>query len=75
MGLQKLQKKAENGKPQVHARRLKAEEDRNYELITRKRAEKGTFCKAFLRFLFSQVGLVLLCIAIGVGGTVKSLLD
>lgn len=67
MGVKKLQK--EEKKKNVQ-RRVKAEEERNYDVVSRKREEKGTFVKAFLRFLFSQVGLVILCIVIAIGGTV-----
>ena len=49
-------------------RKAKLEEERNYTIVTRKRKETGALVKSFLRFLFSQVGLVLLCIAIAVAG-------
>ncbi len=52
----------------VLTRKQKLEEERNYELVTRKRKETGTFCKSFLRFTFSQVGLVLVVILVAVGG-------
>ena len=63
-----LPKQKEVEKAPSATRRLKQEEDRNYILVTRQRQEKGTFCKQFLRFLFSQVGLVVVCVVIGVGG-------
>jgi len=43
-------------------RKAKLEEERNYELVTRKRRETGVFFKSLLRFLFSQVGLVVVVI-------------
>ena len=50
------------------SRKAKIEEERNYELVTRKRRATGVFVKSFLRFLFSHVGLVLLCIVLAAGG-------
>ena len=49
-------------------RQEKLEAERSYELVTRKRAETGTFWKGLLKFLFSHVGLVILCIAVAVIG-------
>ena len=44
------------------------EAERTYELIKREKENSGTCVKSFLKFLFSQVGLVLLCAAIAVVG-------
>lgn len=49
-------------------RQQKLEEERNYDLVVRKRRETGNFFKSFLKFTFSHVGLVLLCVVIAVGG-------
>jgi len=49
-----------------HAEELEAE--RTYELIKKEKEENGTFIKSFLRFLFSQLGLVLVVVGVAVGG-------
>lgn len=49
-----------------HAQEIEAE--RTYELIKKEKEGSGTCIKAFLRFLFSQLGLFLVVIGVAVGG-------
>jgi hypothetical protein len=49
-----------------HTEELEAE--RTYELIKREKEDSGTWLKSFLKFLFSQIGLVILSAGIAVGG-------
>ena len=49
-----------------HAEELEAE--RTYELVKREKEKTGTWLKSFLKFLFSQVGLVILVGVVAVGG-------
>ncbi len=58
----------DSGKALITSRKAKLEEERNYELVTRKRRETGTFVKSFLRFLFSQIGMVVVVIAVSLLG-------
>ncbi len=59
---------SKDGKPVINSRKAKLEEERNYELVVRKRRETGTFLKSFLRFIFSQVGMVVVVILVAIGG-------
>ena len=49
-----------------HADELEAE--RTYELVKREKEKTGTWLKSFLKFLFSQIGLVILVAVVAVGG-------
>ena len=46
------------------------EEERNYRLVKREKEESGALVKQVLRFLFSQVGVVLLGVITAVLGNV-----
>jgi hypothetical protein len=50
-------------------RQARIEEDRSYDLVVRKKREDSTIIKSILKFLFSHVGLVLICVALAVGGS------
>ena len=44
------------------------EQSRNFEFVKRRRRESGEFCKAVLRFFFSNVGLILVAVLVAVFG-------
>ena len=46
------------------------EEERNYRLVKREKEESGALVKQVLRFLFSQVGVVILGVITAVLGNV-----
>ena len=52
----------------ANSRKAKLEEERNYHLVTRKRRETGKFIKSFLRFAFSQVGMVVAVVLVATMG-------
>ncbi len=56
------------GKPTIQSRKAKLEEERNYELVLRKRKETGVFFKTVLKFLFSQIGMVFVVILVATLG-------
>ena len=49
-----------------HAEELEAE--RTYELVKREKEKSGTWMKSFLKFLFSQLGLIIIAGVVAVGG-------
>ena len=65
---------AKSGKKQKKKKsnRKQKEQSRNYELVRRRRRESGEFCKAVLRFFFSNVGLILVAIFVAFVGAGKS---
>ena len=51
------------------------EEERNYRLVKREKEESGALVKQVLRFLFSQVGVVILGVISAILGSVRLLSD
>jgi hypothetical protein len=63
-----------SAKKQKKSAKKQKEDERNYELVTRPRRETGAFFKSLLRFLFSNVGLVILAVVVGIGGRIEETL-